>query len=101
MRAIYKNADYCFFDEATNSLDAYNENSIMGKIYTLFKGKTVIIIAHRLSTVKNADNIIVLNNGKIVEQGTHEQLTKIHGYYFSLIKNQLEQREFLDYENGR
>lgn len=100
-RAIYKNADYCFFDEATNSLDAYNENSIMGKIYTLFKGKTVIIIAHRLSTVKNADNIIVLNNGKIVEQGTHEQLTKIHGYYFSLIKNQLEQREFLDYENGR
>ena len=89
-RAIYKDADYCFLDEATNSLDAFNERDIMSKVYSLFKGKTVIIVAHRLSTVKNADNIVVLNKGTIVEQGTHEYLLSLRGQYYSLIQNQLE-----------
>jgi len=89
-RAVYKDAEYCFLDEATNSLDAHNEKDIMSKVHTLFRGKTVIIVAHRLSTVKNADNIVVLDNGKIVEQGTHEQLLQTHGHYYSLVQSQLE-----------
>jgi ATP-binding cassette subfamily B protein len=89
-RAVYKNPDYLFFDEATSALDALNEKTIVEQLNTIYKGKTVLIIAHRLSTVKNADNIVVLHNGKIVEQGNHEQLLAQRGAYFSLVKNQLE-----------
>ena len=89
-RAAYKNSPYLFFDEATNSLDANNEKTIMENLDKLFKNKTVVIIAHRLSTVKNADNIIVLNQGQIVEEGTHLQLIAKKGYYFELVRNQLE-----------
>ncbi len=89
-RAVYKNPDYLFFDEATNALDANNENVIMVNLNEFFKGKTVIIVAHRLSTVKNADNIIVLHNGEIAEEGNHDTLTKDKGRYYELVKNQLE-----------
>lgn len=89
-RSAYKNAKFLFFDEATNSLDANNEKQIMQNLNALFKGKTVVIVAHRLSTVKNADNIIVLENGTIVEQGTHQALTSLKGRYYQLVKNQLE-----------
>lgn len=89
-RTVYKDPDYLFFDEATNSLDANNEKIIMQNLSLVFKQKTVVIVAHRLSTVKNADNIIVLNNGKISEMGTHEQLTQKRGEYYNLVKNQLE-----------
>ncbi len=89
-RTVYKNPEYLFFDEATNSLDAKNEKSIMNNLKDVFEGKTVIIVAHRLSTVKNADNIVVLNNGEISEQGTHLQLVAKRGEYYNLIKNQLE-----------
>lgn len=89
-RAAYKNSDYLFFDEATNSLDANNEKIIMNNLDQLFVDKTVVIIAHRLSTVKNADNIIVLDNGNVVEEGTHEVLISKKGYYYELVKNQLE-----------
>lgn len=89
-RAIYKNPDMIFLDEATNSLDATNEKSIVERLSRFYDNKTVIIIAHRLSTVKNADNIVVLDNGQVVEQGTHDQLIRSRGKYYSLIKNQLE-----------
>lgn len=89
-RAIYKNANYILFDEATNSLDANNERFIMEQLHAFFQEKTVIIVAHRLSTVRNADNIVVLNNGCIAEQGNHEQLIATKGMYYDLIKNQLE-----------
>jgi ATP-binding cassette, subfamily B, bacterial len=89
-RAIYKNPSYIFFDEATNSLDAYNESIIMDNVEQFFKGKTVISVAHRLSTVKNADKIVVINDGEIVEEGTHEQLSALRGMYYFLVKNQLE-----------
>jgi ATP-binding cassette subfamily B protein len=89
-RAAYKNAKFLFFDEATNSLDANNERAIMERLETLFKNKTVVVVAHRLSTVKNADKIIVLDHGKIVEEGTHKELTLKKGYYYELVKNQLE-----------
>jgi len=89
-RAVYKNPDYLFFDEATSALDANNEMLIMEKLNAFFKGKTVVIVAHRLSTVKNADNIVVLEKGKIIEEGTHEQLTTNRGAYYHLVKNQLE-----------
>lgn len=89
-RAAYKDAEYIIFDEATNSLDADNEQNIMENLYDFFKGKTVVIVAHRLSTVRNADKIIVLDNGKIAETGNHEQLIKLKGRYYSLVKNQLE-----------
>lgn len=89
-RTVYKDPDYFFFDEATNSLDANNEKIIMQNLSQVFKQKTVVIVAHRLSTVKNADNIIVLNNGKISEMGNHEQLTQKRGEYYNLVKNQLE-----------
>ncbi|MDP4272669.1 MAG: peptidase domain-containing ABC transporter [Bacteroidota bacterium] len=89
-RAIYKNPEFVFFDEATNALDANNERIIMENLLQFFKGKTVVVVAHRLSTVKNADQIIVLNNGCVTEIGTHHELTSIKGSYFNLVKNQLE-----------
>lgn len=89
-RAAYKNAPVVIFDEATNALDANNEKVIMNNLQGFFKGKTVIVVAHRLSTVKDADNIVVLNNSKIVEQGKHNELVALKGFYYELIKNQLE-----------
>lgn len=89
-RAVYKDPDYLFFDEATNSLDACNEKAIMQNLAVFFKDKTVAIVAHRLSTVKNADQIIVLDRGSIVETGTHAELTRLNGVYYNLVRNQLE-----------
>ena len=89
-RAVYKNPEYIFFDEATNSLDAYNESIIMNNLQTFYKGKTVLVVAHRLSTVRHADKIIVLDHGKVIEEGTHEELTARRGAYYTLVKNQLE-----------
>lgn len=89
-RAVYKNPDYIFLDEATNSLDALNEHDITKNLEKFFDGRTVIIVAHRLSTVRNADNIIVLDRGRIVETGTHEELVATKGAYFELIRNQME-----------
>ncbi|WP_394750281.1 peptidase domain-containing ABC transporter [Spongiimicrobium salis] len=89
-RAVYKNPDYLFFDEATSALDANNEREIMNKLDIFFKNKTVVVIAHRLSTVKNAHQIVVLDKGKIVEIGNHEALIAQQGNYYNLVKNQLE-----------
>ncbi|MBT4399130.1 MAG: ATP-binding cassette domain-containing protein, partial [Bacteroidetes bacterium] len=89
-RAIYKNPDFLFFDEATNALDANNEKLIMENLQSYYHGKTVIVVAHRLSTVQNADQIVVLENGKIVEYGTHADLSDKQGAYYNLVKNQLE-----------
>ncbi|MEZ5196411.1 MAG: peptidase domain-containing ABC transporter [Bacteroidales bacterium] len=89
-RAVYKNPEIIFFDEATNALDANNEKIIMENLDEFFKGRTVVVVAHRLSTVKNADQIVVLEKGKIVEIGTHSQLTQKRGSYYELVKNQLE-----------
>ena len=89
-RAIYKNPEYLFFDEATNALDANNEKLIMENMGQFSKGKTVVVVAHRLSTVKNADQIVVLEKGEIVELGKHEDLIAKKGKYFELVKNQLE-----------
>lgn len=89
-RAVYKNPDFLFFDEATNALDTNNEKEIMNNLYEFYKGKTVVIVAHRLSTVKNADKIIVLDKGKVMEEGTHTDLTKNKGLYYQLVKNQLD-----------
>ena len=89
-RAVYKNPNYIFLDEATNSLDANNERMIVEHLDEFYKGKTVVIVAHRLSTVKNADQIVVLDKGKVVEIGNHEELTAKRGAYYNLVKNQLE-----------
>lgn len=89
-RAVYKDPDYLFFDEATNALDAINERTILDNLKTFYRGKTVIIIAHRLSTVQNADKIIVLGDGQVLEEGTHNELTSLKGAYYNLVKNQLE-----------
>lgn len=89
-RAVYKNPEYLFFDEATNALDANNERVIMDNLQQFFKGRTVLVVAHRLSTVMNADQIVVLHNGEIVETGRHEQLSRSRGHYYDLVKNQLE-----------
>jgi ATP-binding cassette subfamily B protein len=89
-RSVYKNPDFLFFDEATNALDANNEKVILDNLKEFYKGKTVIIVAHRLSTVQNADNIVVMDGGKIVEQGAHAVLTERKGLYYMLVKNQLE-----------
>ena len=89
-RAVYKNPEYIYFDEATNALDANNEKVIMENLERFFEGRTVVVVAHRLSTVKNADKIVVLHKGEITEEGTHEELTKLRGDYFHLVKNQLE-----------
>ena len=89
-RAVYKNPDFIFFDEATSSLDANNEKTIMENLDEFFKGKTAVIIAHRLSTVKNADQILVMDDGKIIERGNHKELIALKGAYYNLVKNQLE-----------
>ncbi|MDR2127323.1 MAG: peptidase domain-containing ABC transporter [Prevotellaceae bacterium] len=89
-RAVYKNPQFLFFDEATNALDAHNEKIIVENLNRFYKDKTVIVVAHRLSTVKNADLIIVLDKGEIAEYGTHEKLTSSRGKYYELVKNQLE-----------
>ncbi|MDC2664529.1 MULTISPECIES: peptidase domain-containing ABC transporter [Bacteroidaceae] len=89
-RAVYKNPDFIFLDEATNSLDAKNERAIVENLDEFYKGRTVVVVAHRLSTVKNADQIIVVDGGKIVETGNHVSLIKKRGAYFNLVKNQLE-----------
>ncbi len=89
-RAVYKNPEFILFDEATSSLDANNERIIMNNLQEFFMGKTVVIIAHRLSTVKNADKIVVLEKGSIIEEGTHQELVFNKGSYFKLVKNQLE-----------
>ena len=89
-RALYKDPSFLFFDEATNSLDAKNEKLILGNLEEYFAGRTVVIVAHRLSTVRNAHKIVVLEKGKICETGTHEELIQQKGTYFQLIKDQLE-----------
>lgn len=89
-RIVYKNPLFVFLDEATNSLDANNERAITENLAEFYQGKTVVVVAHRLSTVRNADQIVVLDEGKIVECGTHNELIERHGHYFALVKNQLE-----------
>lgn len=89
-RAVYKSPEYIFFDEATSALDANNEKVIMENLENFFKGKTAIVIAHRLSTVKHADKIVVLDRGKVVEEGNHSELVAKKGEYYRLVKNQLE-----------
>ncbi|WP_396632912.1 peptidase domain-containing ABC transporter [Maribacter sp. R86514] len=89
-RSVYKNPHCLFFDEATSALDANNEKTIMSKLQGFFQNKTVVIIAHRLSTVKNADQIVVLDKGQISEIGNHNELSKLKGAYYNLVKNQLE-----------
>ena len=89
-RAVYKHPNFIFLDEATNSLDANNERMIVDNLGSFYKGRTVVIVAHRLSTVKNADQIIVIDNGRVAESGTHETLARRKGLYYRLVKNQLE-----------
>jgi len=89
-RAVYKDPQFILFDEATNALDARNERVIIDNLKEFFIGRTVIVVAHRLSTVSHADNIVVLEGGTIAEQGTHAELVKLKGEYYRLVKNQLE-----------
>lgn len=89
-RAVYKDPQYLFFDEATNSLDAHNEREIVENLEGFFRGRTVVIVAHRLSTVRHADKIVVLHRGRVAEEGTHEALISRRGQYYELVKNQLE-----------
>lgn len=89
-RAVYRNPSFLFFDEATNSLDANNEKAIVENLTDFYRGKTVVIVAHRLSTVKNADQIVVIDKGQIMETGTHRELIKLAGAYYRLVHNQLE-----------
>ena len=89
-RAVYKNPEFLFLDEATNALDANNERVILDNLSQFYQGKTVVIVAHRLSTVQKADNIIVLEKGKVIEEGTHAELAEKKGAYYELVRNQLE-----------
>lgn len=89
-RAVYKAPAFIFLDEATNALDAKNERAIVENLSVFYKGRTVVVVAHRLSTVKHADQIIVIDSGKVVETGNHDTLTKNKGVYYNLVKNQLE-----------
>ena len=89
-RAVYRDPQYLFFDEATNALDANNESAIVENLNSFFEGRTVVVIAHRLSTVKNADKIVVLHNGQIIEEGDHETLCAFRGKYYELVRNQIE-----------
>ena len=89
-RAVYKNPDFIFLDEATNSLDANNERAIVENLDKFYRGKTVVVVAHRLSTVRNADQIVVINHGRVIETGNHATLTERRGAYYNLVKNQLE-----------
>ncbi len=89
-RAVYKNPGYIFLDEATNSLDAENERKIVGNLAQFYRGRTVVVVAHRLSTVRDADQIIVLDYGRVAETGNHWQLVARRGAYYNLVRNQLE-----------
>jgi len=89
-RAVYKDPKYLFFDEATSALDANNEKTIIEKLNSFFEDRTVVVVAHRLSTVRHADQIVVLDKGKIIEIGNHHELIKQKGSYYNLVKNQLE-----------
>ena len=89
-RAVYKNPSFIFLDEATNSLDAENERMIVENLADFYRGRTVVVVAHRLSTVRNADNIVVLDHGRVVESGNHDALIRNKGAYYNLVKNQLE-----------
>ena len=89
-RAVYKQPSFIFLDEATNALDAKNERAIVENLDTFYQGRTVVVVAHRLSTVKNADQIVVLDSGKVVETGNHASLIEKQGTYYNLVKNQLE-----------
>ena len=88
-RAVYKNPSFLFFDEATNSLDTVNERKIAENLNQFYRDKTVLVVAHRMSTVRNADNIIVMDKGRIMETGNHDTLIEKHGYYYNLVYNQL------------
>jgi ATP-binding cassette subfamily B protein len=87
---VYKNPDFIFLDEATNALDAKNERAIVENLNKFYEGRTVVVVAHRLSTVKNADQIVVIDGGRVVETGNHATLIKQRGAYYNLVKNQLE-----------
>ncbi|ROT07148.1 ATP-binding cassette domain-containing protein, partial [Muribaculaceae bacterium Isolate-037 (Harlan)] len=89
-RAVYRNPDFIFLDEATNALDAKNERAIVENLDGFYRGRTVVVVAHRLSTVRNADRIIVLDGGRVVETGNHASLIALKGTYYNLVKNQLE-----------
>ena len=100
-RAVYKNPEFIFLDEATNSLDTGNERKIMENLNEFYRGKTVLIVAHRLSTVRNADKIIVIDHGKVAEEGTHEELTEKKGFYYELVRNQLELNRKTTQQDGK
>jgi len=89
-RAVYRNPAFLFLDEATNALDAINEKTILENLGSFYRNRTVLVVAHRLSTVRNADQIVVLDRGRVTEKGTHEELTALRGAYYHLVKNQLE-----------